>query len=346
MKNGLEINKLIRWGYAFVLGLAFKFILDVIFSLVYRNYPLLQPWNGYLASIVYTFIIFEILLRFNRKLGRKRSWDKYPFQRFFLQFLSNALIAILIIDSFRWAYRFLFGNIYYIRFLDEMILIGLILFIILVFAIVGLSIFLLHKWRFSLAELERFKKENVEFRFESLRSQINPHFLFNSLNTLSSLVYTSQEKAEQFIRELSDVYRYILENRDNELITLDEELKVANSYIFLNKIRFEKSLNVNMKVPEKSKHLLIAPLTLQLLIENAIKHNVISSKRPLQLNIDLEDNLLIVQNNLQKKDVKEYSSALGLKNIKSRYGFLTDRKVDIIENGNEFIVKIPLIEKV
>jgi hypothetical protein len=345
MKNSLEINKWIRWGYAIVLGLTFKFLLDVIFSLVYRNYKLLQPWNGYLVSIAYTFIVFEILLLFNKKLGRKRSWDKYPFQRFFQQFFINALIAILIIDGFRWTYRLLVGNIYYVRFLDEMILIGLIIFIILVFVIVDLSIFLMHKWRFSLAELERFKKENAEFRFESLRSQVNPHFLFNSLNTLSSLVYSSQEKAEQFIRELSDVYRYILENRENELITLAKELKVSNSYIFLNKIRFEKSLDVKINVPEKSKQLLIAPLTLQLLIENAIKHNIISVKRPLHLNIVLEDNHLVVQNNLQKKEVKEYSSALGLKNIESRYSFLTARKVDIIENENEFIVKIPLIEK-
>jgi len=345
MKHSLEINKWIRWGYAFVLGLSFKFILDVIFSLVYRNYPLFQPWNGYLASIVYTFIVFEILIKFNKKLAHKRSWDQYPVQRFFMQFLSNAFIAILIIGSFRLAFKIITDNIYYISFLDEMILIGLIIIIILVFVIIDLSLFLMHKWRFSLAELERFKKENAEFRFESLRSQVNPHFLFNSLNTLSSLVYSSQEKAEQFIRELSDVYRYILENRENELITLDKELKVANSYIFLNKIRFEKSLVVDLDVPKKSKQLMIAPLTLQLLIENAIKHNIISLKRPLYLNIGLEDDFLVVQNNFQKKNVKEYSSALGLKNIKSRYGFLTDRKVDIIENENDFIVKIPLIDK-
>jgi len=262
-----------------------------------------------------------------------------------MQFLSNAFIAILIIGSFRLAFKIITDNIYYISFLDEMILIGLIIIIILVFVIIDLSLFLMHKWRFSLAELERFKKENAEFRFESLRSQVNPHFLFNSLNTLSSLVYSSQEKAEQFIRELSDVYRYILENRENELITLDKELKVANSYIFLNKIRFEKSLVVDLDVPKKSKQLMIAPLTLQLLIENAIKHNIISLKRPLYLNIGLEDDFLVVQNNFQKKNVKEYSSALGLKNIKSRYGFLTDRKVDIIENENDFIVKIPLIDK-
>jgi LytS/YehU family sensor histidine kinase len=235
-------------------------------------------------------------------------------------------------------------DIYYISLLDEMILVGLILFSILIFTIVDLSIFLLRKWRFSLAELERFKKENAEFRFESLRSQVNPHFLFNSLNTLSSLVYEDQAKAEQFIRELSDVYRYILENRENEVIRLDKELAVAQSYIYLNRIRFGNNLQVKIDIPESSKSLLIAPFTLQLLIENSIKHNVISTKKPLSIMIGQEDNYLVVKNNMQKKEVKEYSSAMGLKNINSRYGFLTDRKVEINENENEFIVKIPLIE--
>lgn len=234
-------------------------------------------------------------------------------------------------------------NIYYVRLLDEMILVGLILFIIFVFVITDLSVFLMHKWRFSLAELERFKKENAEFRFESLRSQVNPHFLFNSLNTLSSLVYESQEKAEQFIRELADVYRYILENRENELIYLDKELAVASSYIYLNRIRFGENLNVKIDIPDSAKHFLIAPMTLQLLIENSIKHNVISIKKPLILYIGQEDNYLVVKNKLQRKENKEYSSAMGLKNIKSRYSFLTDKKVEINENDNEFIVKIPLI---
>lgn len=343
MKNILDINKWIRWGYPLVLGLTFKFILDVIFSLVYRNYSLLQPFESYLFSIAYTFVIFEILFRFNKKLGRKWSWERFPFQRFFLQFISNAFIAILIVGSFRWIVRILMDNIYYVRLLDEMILVGLILFIIFVFVITDLSVFLMHKWRFSLAELERFKKENAEFRFESLRSQVNPHFLFNSLNTLSSLVYESQEKAEQFIRELADVYRYILENRENELIYLDKELAVASSYIYLNRIRFGENLNVKIDIPDSAKHFLIAPMTLQLLIENSIKHNVISIKKPLILYIGQEDNYLVVKNKLQRKENKEYSSAMGLKNIKSRYSFLTDKKVEINENDNEFIVKIPLI---
>ena len=212
--------------------------------------------------------------------------------------------------------------------------------------LIELGLFLLYKWRFSLAELERFKKDNAEFQFESLRSQVNPHFLFNSLNTLSSLIYENQEKAGSFIRELSDVYRYILENRGKELLMLREELAVARSYIYLAQLRFDKNLIVRLNISSDYNTKKIAPLTLQLLIENAVKHNVISKRKPLFVDIFVEGKYLIVKNNLQKKVSKEYSSHLGLKNIQSRYAFLTEDKMEILESETEFVVKIPLIQSV
>ena len=206
--------------------------------------------------------------------------------------------------------------------------------------------FLLEKWRFSLAELERFKKENAEFQFESLRAQVNPHFLFNSLNTLSSLIYQDQQKAESFVRELSDVYRYILENKDRELVTLKKELEILNSYIYLILLRFEQNLSVIIDVRNSLDNILIAPLSLQMLVENATKHNIISKKKPLNVKIYTEDDYIVVSNNLQKKEIKNYSSKLGLANIKSRYGFLTDKRVEIVENSDEFLVKVPLIKSI
>lgn len=345
MGNITSINKWFRWGYTLLLGILFKFIMDIILSLVYRNYPLIQPAIDYLMAVVTIFIILEVLIWFNKKLEIRISWNDHPFRRFFIQFFSNAILAILIYGILRWSTRYIQNDLYYIRLLDEIILNVLVVFVVFVLAIINLSVFLLNKWRFSLAELERFKKENAEFRFESLRSQVNPHFLFNSLNTLSSLVYDNQEKAELFIRELSDVYRYILENRENELIKLEKELLVAKSYIYLNQIRFGENLKVNINIQEQSDQIMIAPLTLQLLIENAIKHNVISEKKPLFLSIQKNENYLVVKNNLQKKESKDYSSGLGLKNIKSRYSFLSEKEVGIFEDEKEFVVKIPLIIK-
>jgi LytS/YehU family sensor histidine kinase len=191
--------------------------------------------------------------------------------------------------------------------------------------------------------LERFKKENAEFRFESLRSQLNPHFLFNSLNTLSSLVFENQEKAGIFIRELADVYRYILEFREHELVKVSKELEMVRSYIYLIQLRFDKNLEMAVKIGEKSGERMIAPMTMQMLIENAIKHNVISKKKPLTIRIYDEENYLVVENNIQKKETKEYSSNVGLKNIQSRYGFLSGDNIEVFEDDQIFKVKIPLI---
>jgi hypothetical protein len=325
------------------MGIAFKFLLDVIFSLVYTNYELLQPFGNYLATIFLTYLVFEILFLINKRLNKRYNWDTHPYHRFVIQIFLNLIVAIVIIEGFRWGYKLIFGLVYYISLLDELIIVGFIAFIVFAFVFSELSIFLLNKWRFSLAELERFKKENVEIRFESLRTQLNPHFMFNSLNTLSSLIYENQENAALFIRELSDVYRYILENRDRELVPLKNEVDFANSYIFLIRLRFENNLDIVSEIKNPELKYNIAPLTLQLLIENAVKHNIISKKYPLRLHIYIEKDILVVTNNLQPKQTKEYSSKMGLKNIQSRYGFLTDKKVEILQSENDFKVKIPLI---
>ena len=343
MDNQITVNVWLRRSYGFFLGIIFNFILDVIFSLVYTNYSLFQPLTHYIFSISLTYIVFELIFRLNKRLDKKYDWDNKPYQRFFSHLSINSIIAIILVEGLRWGINILLGSFYYISLQDELIIIVFILIIVLVITIIELSIFLLNNWRFSLAELERFKKENAEIRFESLRSQLNPHFLFNSLNTLSSLIYENQENASLFIRELSDVYRYILENKDKELIPLSKELEFSTSYIHLIRLRFDENLKVITNLKNNNDKYRIAPLTLQLLIENAVKHNIISKKLPLHIDILIEDEMLIVKNKLQTKESKEYSSAMGLKNIISRYDFLTDRKVEISKNTKEFIVKIPLI---
>jgi LytS/YehU family sensor histidine kinase len=180
-----------------------------------------------------------------------------------------------------------------------------------------------------------------------LKNQVNPHFLFNSLNTLSSLIYSNQDTAAKFVRQLARVYRYVLENRDKEVISLKEELTFLQSFIYLIHLRFSENLKVEIDIPVQMQEKLIAPMTLQMLIENAIKHNVVSQKKPLTIQIyaDMFEHITVT-NNLQKKTIREYSSNIGLKNICSRYGFITDRKVIIEENPENFKVRIPLLDKV
>ena len=343
MLNYLK-NRWIRWGSIVVLGVLFRLMLDVINSLIYRNYPLFQSVRLYLLTILVTFIVLELFYRIKTRLDVIRPWEKNPYRRFWTQWTSGLALGVFFAMGMRWLYLVAFNQFTFIALRDELIILGFIIVIITIMTVVELSVFLLEKWRFSLAELERFKKENAEFQFESLRSQVNPHFLFNSLNTLASLIYSDKEKAEIFIRELSDVYRYVLDNRGKELVTFSKELQVARSYLFLLSLRFEKNLEVDWQIQPETEKKMIAPLTLQLLIENAVKHNVVSKKKPLTIRIISEDSQLIVSNNLQKKEIKEYSSQLGLKNIQSRYAFFNVGGVDITETDSEFIVKVPLIE--
>ncbi|QHW00900.1 sensor histidine kinase [Spirosoma endbachense] len=191
---------------------------------------------------------------------------------------------------------------------------------------------------------ERLEKENIQAQFAALKSQVNPHFLFNSLSILSSLVHADAELSEKFIDQLSRAYRYILEQKDNERVLLKTELEFIQAYRFLLNIRFENKFDVVINVPESDQtRYSIAPLTLQLLVENAVKHNRMSTREPLHVHIQLEGDCLLIQNNLQPRPQSETSTGVGLQNIITRYALLTEQPVWVGENEGTFIVKIPLL---
>ena len=186
-------------------------------------------------------------------------------------------------------------------------------------------------------------------QFESLKNQIDPHFLFNSLNVLSSLIEENPENAQKFTTSLSKIYRYVLEQKDKELVSVTEELTFAKTYMNLLKMRFENSITYEISAdfnPETSgDDAKVVPLSLQLLLENTIKHNVVSEQKPLHIKIYIENNYLIVENNLQKKEVLQDRRGVGLQNIVNRYGLISERKMIIEEDGNYFKVKIPILTK-
>ena len=193
-------------------------------------------------------------------------------------------------------------------------------------------------------QAERLEKEAVRSQFDALKNQVNPHFLFNSLSILSSLVEVDAGLAVQFINRLSKAYRYILEQRDNEQVPLRTELDFIAAYTFLLTIRFEDKLFVTIDVPEADRdRFAIAPLTLQLLVENAVKHNRLSEEEPLRVNITLEGDWLSVSNPLQPRPDREPSTGLGLENITNRYRLLSDRPVRVGEEDGEFVVRLPLL---
>ena len=215
-------------------------------------------------------------------------------------------------------------------------------------------------WKKTSIEKEQLQRENLQSQLAGLKSQVNPHFLFNSLNTLVHLIPENPDSAVKFVQKLSKVYRYILEMRDSTTTPLSTELEFLNAYVFLLKERFGDNFHIdidekicadidrvtmshpiNQKVCEKH----IIPLSLQILFENAIKHNVISTQRPLTISVSIENNEhLIVKNNLQRKNQVQEGTGVGLQNIRNRYQLVSQKEVDIIVTKESFIVSLPLLK--
>ncbi|HZH70330.1 MAG TPA: 2TM domain-containing protein [Flavobacteriaceae bacterium] len=182
-------------------------------------------------------------------------------------------------------------------------------------------------------------------KFESLKNQIDPHFLFNSLNVLTALIDEDPERAQRFTTSLSKIYRYVLEQKDKELVSVEEELDFAATYMDLLKMRFENS--VFYEIPQKvsNPETKVVPLSLQLLLENTVKHNVVSEKKPLYIRIYEDDKFLVIENDLQKKQILQSRKGVGLQNIVDRFNIVTNRKVVIEENNQTFRVKLPILTK-
>lgn len=206
------------------------------------------------------------------------------------------------------------------------------------------AIYLMSKWKESIIETERLQKQTVVAHYETLKNQVNPHFLFNSLNTLTALIHQDPVKAEQFTEEFAKVYRYLLEMKDQSVIMLSEEIEFVKSYIFLQKKRYGDSLKVDLNLSAKSLEQFIAPVSLQLIVENAIKHNTISSAKPLYITIEDHDMYLKVVNNLQKRDdYKVNSTGLGLKNLKDKYAIISGLSPEFYIEGDYYVARIPMI---
>ncbi|MFK7756130.1 MAG: sensor histidine kinase [Flavobacteriales bacterium] len=194
-------------------------------------------------------------------------------------------------------------------------------------------------------EKEKLKRENIESQLEILKSQVQPHFLFNSLNTLASIIPEEPETAVKYVQNLSKVYRYILEIKDKKLIPVYEEMKCVQAYLFMLETRFGGNLRCNVVMENIQENHHIVPLSVQMLVENAVKHNVISTKKPLTISITREGAELKVWNNLQLKQEDEVASTgTGLKNIANRYQITAGKKVQVLEDIHSFTVHIPLID--
>lgn len=201
----------------------------------------------------------------------------------------------------------------------------------------------LQKWRESALRASNLEKEKSQVQFDNLKNQLNPHFLFNSLTSLDSLIQENPTLARDFLQQLSKVFRYVLKNKEKGLVSLETELTFIKHYVSLLKTRFGESLQVDYAIADDILDLQITPVTLQILIENAIKHNIINENNPLTIHIKSEGDTLLIENNIQQKKQVETSNGQGLINLRTLYSFLSDRGIIIGTDEDVFSVKIPLI---
>jgi hypothetical protein len=306
-------------------------------------------WARVRWSSLYSLFIGGILWKGNQYigfyLGKKIDIHDRPYRSLAWNLASMfifSLVVIVVVNYiwfvliFEWTPERLFTR--------GLVTMLFVFFVTVIITSIFYSIGFFKAWKESAVNEERLQKESIRLQYEALRNQVNPHFLFNSLNSLTSLVHQDQDQAVRFIKQLSEVYRYVLEHRDNELVPLAEELKFTERYVYLQKIRHGDSLKVTVAVgrPEGKT---VVPVSLQILVENAIKHNEVSVANPLHIEIvDTEDSI-IIRNNLQPRKTLNESGGIGLNSLKERYAFLSDRKVIERKTVETFEVEVPLIKQ-
>jgi LytS/YehU family sensor histidine kinase len=254
------------------------------------------------------------------------------------------LIGFVVINILLWQICHPIMDQYPEQKADDTDMIAGSLIIVALISTIYESIYLYQNWKRTLLETEQLRREQVESQLEGLKNQVNPHFLFNSLNTLACLIPEDEGKAVHFVQKLSRVYRYILEMKDKKLVTLAEELKFLQAYIFLVKERFGENLQVEVDVPEAVQSLQIVPLSLQILFENAIKHNVISQGKPLTIALRVEGSKLVGANKLQPKAQVMPGTRTGLDNVRNRYRYFTNDPVAISSDNGCFEVHLPMLQ--
>ncbi len=271
-------------------------------------------------------------------------WEKFPWEHHPVKHLLIEIPAII-------TYTILFSSAVYFAevklglshaqdidlSIDAIITILITLFITSIHE----AVFFYRQWKYNFSRSVRLEKDHLEAKYEALKAQLNPHFLFNSLNSLVTLV-ENNDKAVDYIQNLSEFLRYLLKGSNREVVLVREELEMLRKYIHILEIRFGNNLAVDINIPEKFFHFSVPPLVLQILVENCIKHNIIAQKKPLKISVYAENESITVENILQPKTTAT-ATGQGLKNISERYRFFTTREVKISKTNGKFVVTIPLL---
>jgi len=268
-------------------------------------------------------------------------------KRLLVGFISSFIVSLIIVFALRVFEDIVIEGKTFFKFFDDERISNYYVAMIITL-VITFSLHLFHfykKYQENRVKQQKIIAGTASAKFETLKNQIDPHFLFNSLNVLSSLIEENPESAQRFTTSLSKVYRYVLEQKDKELVSVEEELSFAKTYMNLLKMRFENSVFFELPTGVSNPEARVVPLSLQLLLENTIKHNVVSQERPLHIRIYEEGGYLVVQNDFQKKEVLQDRRGVGLQNIVSRYAIITARQVQVEQTEQHFTVRLPVLTK-
>lgn len=327
----------------FLVGIVISKVLD---TLVEHEAHIAHPLIHYFISISITILVWEGVLRLDTLFNRSFPWERNPGRRVMVQLpvsvlYSAGIIYLSMVAFNKWVCALPEST--EDKFMVTALVIGVLVTLVLLAVEIGAQFF--GHWKRSLIEVEKYKAQSLQAQLQNLKDQLNPHFLFNNLSVLSSLVYKDQDKSVDFINQLSKVYRYLLDNRSLELVTLDEELAFMESYSYLLLIRFDTSLSFVKEISPGMGHRLLPPMALQMLVENAIKHNEVGTDAPLAIHITAKNDMLVIKNNLQLRKQEGPTPKTGIQNIRDRYRFFTDREVLVEQNNGSFCVTLPLLLK-
>jgi len=323
-----------------------SFVTDFLFSSwSFGRLPFIEALYNWSVSLIFSttnwLVMRSILIALRKKYpSLKDNKKRIPL------FFFTIVITVLTVDYLgNMTLGFVFGQNYNHPLRSKLIL-PIIIISTMTMAIYE-AIYYYVRLKQSIRDEEQAKRAIVQAQLDTLRNQAQPHFFFNTLNTLRDIIdQNTKEEAKEFVNRLSEVFRFILESGNSNLIPLQDELDFSKAYLHIQKERFGENLKVHWNIPKKLNNELTIPMSLQLLLENAVKHNVISRARPLQVKVFVEDDQLVVQNRIQPKSTQLPTTKLGLKNIQRRYALIANKTITISKEKGFFTVKLPLLSKV
>lgn len=331
-KNGVfQVSKRVIWFSSLFIG-----VLASIPKIMQLNITLVELGVDASVALLYALFVWYynlyILPKYSISSSRKDFWGK----RLLMSNILGVIVMFILVTLHHLIFPKYNFNSMMMMYQFRGVLINLTIFMFIHF------LYQSYTTQQILLQYERIKADNLNAQYELLKQQINPHFLFNSLNTLQAMIDVNDPEASGFVRNLSHFYRFSLENKKDDLILLKNEIEILESFIFLLKSRFEEGIDIRINLNDSMGNTYIPPFTLQLLVENCIKHNIVSLEYPLSVEIYEEQDFIVVKNNKQLKN-NQHSFGIGLSNIKGRYSYICTTAIDIDSNEHEFTIKLPII---